>query len=490
MELNLNIDPTQLPKDPDSAKRTIYVPPYRQRELDMLLQSLPHRSGEVAHSSTDSIYGRVPFSLLGKELVSHPIFQLTGKKHQLSFIYERYQGGTHTRKAHLMGAYWVVLRYLESLIERYQLVEVSPQTILAVVYATLLHDVGHYAHSHTFDIMEGVLPDHEWLTAQIIMHSELADILEFYGVSPLRVAELIDPSVNGLTHKEDELLLPLVSGSLDADKTDYIIRDARNLNVPLGINYDSIADCFVVVPWENKGKRLAIHSRWLAEVQAFLNARVELYQIGILNPDSRIMSEQLVAAVWRGMEVGALTRDPLEFWGLGDEALIDKLRGQYVGKTMPLETRELAEELYLGRSFPVVREISPIVREVFDNLVQLRGQFEQKKNLERRLAAALSTIVGIDIPTHHILISLPNPPKDFLKDLLVYSPNPAEGRETIESFAEASGMSSDVLLNRQTANQNVLIAAHPSVSDLLRQMDILMPVLLRALNETLDERES
>ena len=76
----------------------------------------------------------------------------------------------------------------------------------------LLHDLGHTAFSHLGDEIEGV-EDHVIRTTQIIKESEISDILSDEGKN------VVNQVITG-KHQ----LGPLVSGDLDGDRLDYLVK--------------------------------------------------------------------------------------------------------------------------------------------------------------------------------------------------------------------------------------------------------------------------
>src|SRR5438105_5262793 len=101
------------------------------------------------------------------------------------------------------------------------------QTVKA---AALLHDVGHGPFSQVMERAFQALRRHEGTTISIIVaaRSAVFKVLEQHNVDPRSVADIIDKV------SPHRLLVDIVSSQLDADRMDYILRDALATGVKYG----------------------------------------------------------------------------------------------------------------------------------------------------------------------------------------------------------------------------------------------------------------
>ena len=107
--------------------------------------------------------------------------------------------------------------------------ELSKDEVELIRASAILHDIGHGPFSH---VSEGVLSvPHEELSKYVITKTSMRDLLE----EKFDVNKIVD-IINGKGH-----LGPIVSGELDVDRMDYLLRDSHNTGVAYGvIDYERI----------------------------------------------------------------------------------------------------------------------------------------------------------------------------------------------------------------------------------------------------------
>ena len=207
----------------------------------------------------------------GLALVGTPEFQRLWAIRQTGFAHLVFPGANHTRLEHSLGAYWVALR----MAERLGLSE--PEQDL-VTSAALLHDLGHGPFSHTFDgpMVEALGYGHEALSRARILGrdptapGEVPRILKRFGIDPKEVADLVDPPRRGGARP---LLKGLLHGAVDADRIDYLQRDAHYTGVGHGA-IDAVR--LLETIRESKG-RLVFAEKGRSAVEGFLVGRALMY---------------------------------------------------------------------------------------------------------------------------------------------------------------------------------------------------------------------
>jgi len=170
----------------------------------------------------DSVYGDIELSKFEVRVMDMPQFQRIRRIKQLGLISLIYPGANHTRFEHCIGTMNLASKLATKL-------DLSDDEIELVRMSGLLHDIGHGPFSH---VSEGVLSfPHEELTKYVIEKTSLHDLLD----EKFNTKEIVD-IINGRGH-----LGPIISGELDVDRMDYLLRDSHNTGVAYGvIDYERI----------------------------------------------------------------------------------------------------------------------------------------------------------------------------------------------------------------------------------------------------------
>lgn len=218
--------------------------------------------GKIRHEAHDGIYGFIEFNNLEKELIDSAPFQRLRSIHQLAMCFQVYPGATHKRFEHSLGVMEMASRIFDRVIDCRQedrvydrvKEELQPNRInhwrQVLRIAALLHDVGHLPFSHAAE--EELLPEdwnHERLTAEIIRHSEISDVLQ-RATPSIKPDDVVDLAWDVRKRAKVEkgfvlspwktLLNEILTGNIfGADRIDYLLRDSWHAGVAYG-KFDSI----------------------------------------------------------------------------------------------------------------------------------------------------------------------------------------------------------------------------------------------------------
>ena len=164
----------------------------------------------------DSVYGDIILNSFELKIMDMPQFQRLRRIKQLGLINLVYPGATHTRFEHSVGTMNLGSKLTEEL-------DLDTDEIELIRASALLHDIGHGPFSH---VSEGVLSvPHEEFSKFVITKTSMKDLLE----EKFDTNEIVD-IITGKGH-----LGPIVSGELDVDRMDYLLRDSHNTGVSYGI---------------------------------------------------------------------------------------------------------------------------------------------------------------------------------------------------------------------------------------------------------------
>ncbi len=216
------------------------------------------RMGGEAHKTYEircPVYGFVGLNDWEWQIISQPAYQRLRRIRQLAWTDYVFPGAMHTRFEHSLGVMHMASMLYDGIVERSRAIlqselgykdEGLTRHRVLVRLAALLHDVGHSPFSHA---AEDLFPaqsaetteryEHEQYSAAIVRR-HFADVIKGhplnmnYGFSADDVADLLDgePSAGGALFWRD-----LISGQLDADRMDYLLRDSLHTGVGYG-RYD------------------------------------------------------------------------------------------------------------------------------------------------------------------------------------------------------------------------------------------------------------
>ena len=180
----------------------------------------------------------VPLTERVRQLIDARDFRRLARISQLGLVSLIYPAAIHTRFEHALGVYRLALMYLKQLArdERFADAITPPDAELFIV-AALLHDLGHWPFCHPIEDMclSGV-PDHEEFANGFLLDGEIADALRAdWQIDPRDVSALLSDAPRT---KKGRMLASMLSGPIDVDKTDYLLRDSLHAGVPYGRNFD------------------------------------------------------------------------------------------------------------------------------------------------------------------------------------------------------------------------------------------------------------
>lgn len=209
------------------------------------------------------------------DLIKTKEFQRLRRIKQLGTLYLAFHTAEHSRFGHSLGVYEIVRRMIdESFVGREAWNNKDRPLALC---AALLHDLGHGPFSHSFEKIFNT--DHEAFTQEIITgNTEVNEVLSRVSETfPQEVADVINK-----THK-NKLVISMISSQIDADRMDYLQRDAYFTGVSYGI-FDMERILRLMRPSKDE---VLIKESGMHAVENFIMSRYQMYWQIYFHPVSR-----------------------------------------------------------------------------------------------------------------------------------------------------------------------------------------------------------
>ena len=209
--------------------------------------------------------------------------------HQLGGDFQVYHTAEHSRFSHSLGVYEIVRRMVYEIDQLRE--ALSDYEKAVAMLAGLLHDIGHGPFSHAF---EGIsMYKHEEYTVKII--TENSEIHQILAACDARLPEDV-ASIIQYRHPK-ECMNQLVSGQLDADRMDYLLRDAYFTGTSYGkFDLERILRTIRV-----KNGRIVVKASGIHSVEDYIMARYHMYWQVYLHPVARSY-ETLLSILFRRMK--------------------------------------------------------------------------------------------------------------------------------------------------------------------------------------------
>jgi HD superfamily phosphohydrolase len=377
----------------------------------------------------DPIWGDV--ALGGRELavIDTAVFQRLRRVKQLGLTDLVFPGATHTRFEHSIGVYHLARLALDRLKHALHAPPFSDEDERALLAAALVHDVGHYPFSHAIEELEvDQVRRHTDIARDAILADELADVFRHnWDIDPSLVAAFVAGPTTGrpaLTEAQ-QLLRSLLDSSLDVDKLDYLVRDARGANVPYGlVDTQRLIGAFSVWRDGDGRPRLAVEAKGVSALQSLVFAKHLMFATVYWHHACRAAVVMLLRSVQGALRSGYLAPEAIEC--SDDAALLSRCAAAdgLIG--------DLAQRLRDRRLYKRAIEVS-VDEDRFERLESLWFRPTQRAVVEDGWAAAVGADEG------SVLLDIPEP-----RRIVVDLPVIVEGDEASE-WDRVSGVSTEDL---------------------------------------------
>lgn len=224
------------------------------------------------------------------DLIATPEFQRLRRIKQLGTTNMTFHGAEHSRFNHSLGVYEIVRRITRQFNGKPGW---DPDEYLLCLCAALLHDLGHGPFSHSFEKVFHL--DHEYFTRAIILgDTAVNEVLERVedGFSQ-KVADVIAKTYN------DQLVVSLISSQIDADRMDYLQRDAYYTGVSYG-HFDMERILRVMQPSRDQA---VIKDTGMHAVEDYIMSRYQMYWQVYFHPVTRSAEVILMKILYRAKKL-------------------------------------------------------------------------------------------------------------------------------------------------------------------------------------------
>lgn len=234
----------------------------------------------------DPIHGQIIVdNQIIMDLINTPEFQRLRRIKQLGTSSFTFHGAEHSRFGHCLGVYEITRQMCNYFQRNYP--SQHPDDGLwddherpVALCAALLHDLGHGPYSHTFEHIFHT--NHEQITRQLITDSStnINKILQRVSPDfPHQVASVIDHTY------ENPQVVQMISSQVDADRMDYLQRDAYYT----GTNYGKFDLDRVLHVMRPVKRGIAFEISGMHAVEDYIISRLQMYLQVYFHPVSRSM---------------------------------------------------------------------------------------------------------------------------------------------------------------------------------------------------------
>jgi len=237
------------------------------------------------------VHGFIHFSANERKVIDHRLFSRLRYIKQLALTDFLYPGASHSRFEHSLGVMHLATRIFDRLAERHgsqieevvgRVAEFKEDTLAkarqVLRLAALLHDVGHAPFSHAAEKVIHKDGGHEELSIDVVSNEDLLggkiDKLFFRGCAK-KAGEIIKGPPK--LAPQLQVLNDIVSGQIDADRTDYLLRDSLHCGVEYGsFDHERLIESLRIAEGDGGTLDIAIDEGGIHTVEALVLARYQM----------------------------------------------------------------------------------------------------------------------------------------------------------------------------------------------------------------------
>jgi len=366
----------------------------------------------------DPLYGYIGLTEEQLNVISLSVFQRLRRVSQLSFADFTYPNATHTRFSHSLGVMELARRTVQYL--KSSKADIDEPYLEALIWAGLLHDIGHFPFSHVFEPAGAEFIEKEGKTWQDFHVRWGKKIIKnsAFGISKIIPNNIID-KVLSLIDKDDKnnpkILRDTMTWFFNIDRLDYLRRDAYHAGTPEYAIIDTDRVISSQISYDDES--ISVYKKkTLYALEGTILSYFYMYRAIYYHHTVRAAYLLFQDILWDAFEKykifeGIDWQDP-NFWiNFDDHRCLTMLakNENLSGKLTSLLTRELPKMIKETElSDPNICKVLQLCQE---------GSYKEKIELERRLQENLQSkwvslkMLYLDSP-----ILVPYPPTPFVID--------------------------------------------------------------------------
>jgi HD superfamily phosphohydrolase/tRNA A-37 threonylcarbamoyl transferase component Bud32 len=354
----LGLDATELAKLKYESFSGIVEDFEKLNNKDVFLVAVPELTDSFPARLHCSDGPFAPFSQRVRAIVEHPAFLRLRYVPQLGLIDAVYPSASHSRYEHSIGTFRNCCLYVKALYrDPYnplfrQLVSVGDLKMLLV--ASLLHDLGQFPLAHELEeVNKGIR--HEDFTVRFLANPSvdkngytLKTMIEDndwgWGVPLSNLQSFLSAALLSQISLKHQLLYSILSGPIDIDKLDYLLRDSHNCHLKYAdsIDFDRLISNLTVVIKSTKDDKIVMslgsYERGQSAAESLAFSRYLLYQTVYWHRTSRaarVMLQTVFKAIMTDASISGKKNHKQGF-----REKLEKLLG-VTGEPRPITTVEI-----------------------------------------------------------------------------------------------------------------------------------------------------
>lgn len=365
----------------------------------------------------DPIHGLIKYEDQEEKILNSKIMQRLRRIKQLALANLVYPGANHTRFEHSIGVMAIASKMADKL-------ELDDDRKKLVRLASLLHDMGHGPFSH---VSEQVLS--EYIGDDVKKNYDIDEVHEIITIDLINDNEELNEAIPdkdakteiiNLLKKPKKKVIPrtvekdIISGPLDADKLDYLLRDSHYTGVKYGIfDVDKVIDSLTKIPIGGNEVQVGIEEEGVYAVEQLLLA---LYHMNVQvwrHRCRRITDAMIVRGITFAIKEGLQPIEKLYTFSANAEYSDyylkfddEKLASTILGKGGPVST-EYFKRLYQRKLLKEIYSIKVAPQNFPDDITLsniLNLDKEQVKKLEGEIAEILHSALNHNVDPKLVVV--------------------------------------------------------------------------------------